>query len=78
MAVFAIIDKYNKVINRIVAEGLETALDVTKQNCILCDGTSEIGGTWDGTNFHPAPKEALPEVIVSDATPVETPVTPTA
>ena len=51
MAIFAVIDKDNKVINRIEAEELETALDVTKQNCIPCDGTSVIGGTWNGTVF---------------------------
>ena len=51
MATFAVIDKDNKVINRIVADDLATAEEVTKSTCVLCDGTSVIGGTWNGTVF---------------------------
>ena len=51
MAIFAVIDKDNKVINRIVADDLATAEEVTKSTCVLCDGKSVIGGTWNGTVF---------------------------
>jgi hypothetical protein len=50
MATFAVI-KDGNVVNRIEAETIKIAEDVTKQECIPCDGTSVIGGTWDGKKF---------------------------
>ena len=48
---YAVINNDNVIVNRIVADSLEIAQEATSMTCIPCDGTSRIGGTWDGSKF---------------------------
>lgn len=51
MSTYAVLSPDNLVVNRIVAETLELAESFTNSTCVECDGTSNIGDTWDGTSF---------------------------
>ena len=62
MSNYAVLNSDNLVVNRIVAESLEDAVTFTNATCIECDGTSNIGDTWNGTSFvRPVIEEVVEE-----------------
>ena len=60
---YAVLDNNNIVINRIVADSIEDAQEATGLVCILCDGTSRIDYTWNGTEFV---KPVIEELVVEE------------
>ena len=56
MATYAILDGLNNVINVIEWDGVSRWSPPSDCIARLSDGTAEIGGTWTGSAFLPAPK----------------------
>ena len=57
---YALIDANNDVVNIVLWDGVTPWTPPSGLTAIQSD-TAQIGGTWDGTNFHPAPP---PPVVV--------------
>ena len=50
--------KYAIIENSVVSNIVESN-SASGDNWIQDDGTAKIGGTWDGSNFHPAPVASI-------------------
>ena len=50
---YALIDSTGLVVNVIVYDGHTPYTPPDGLSLVPSDGTAEIGGSWDGTHFHP-------------------------